>query len=79
MAAVGLPKPGTEYGPCAEECKHVDCAETRKQAATACDICREPIGYDRPFYQREQWTILTHQLCMLKKLDAERKAEAVRS
>ncbi len=75
MSAIGLPKPGTEYGPCETECQHIDCAETRKQAATICDLCPEPIGYDRPFYQRESWTVLTHQLCMLKKIDAERQVQ----
>lgn len=78
MSAVGLPKPGTEYGPCVDPCGHIDCAETRKQSETPCDICGEPIGYDLPFYQRESWTILTHQTCLLTKIDAERNAGCVR-
>lgn len=75
MAAVGLAKPGSEHGPCADSCAHTDCAETRRQAETPCDICGEKIGYDKPFYQRESWSILIHQVCLLKKIDTERRAE----
>jgi hypothetical protein len=75
MAATVLPKPGSEFGPCAEPCQHTDCAETRRQAATICDLCPEPIGYDRRFYQKDSWTVLTHQICLLRKIERE-KAEA---
>jgi hypothetical protein len=50
VAAGALPKPGTEFGPCAGACKHVDCAATRRDANSACVHCRKPIGYETRFY-----------------------------
>jgi hypothetical protein len=50
MAAASLSEPGTEYGPCAEQCEHRDCAESRKMAATTCKRCGQSIGYRRAFY-----------------------------
>lgn len=65
MAAGTISKPGTLYGPCVDEnCGHTDCAASRKMAATACALCGEPIGYERLFYQRDNWTVLVHTACM---------------
>jgi hypothetical protein len=50
MAAGTMPKPGTEYGPCADECVHTDCAAHRKIAEAECVHCDEAIGYDTRFY-----------------------------
>jgi hypothetical protein len=50
MGWATLPKPGTKTGPCKEECKHVDCNMTKKDAAKLCKVCNKPIGYDRPYY-----------------------------
>lgn len=55
MAAGYLSEPGTSYGPCLDECKHTDCAETRAMAATECYLCNHPIGYERGFF-RHPWT-----------------------
>ena len=67
MASGMLSKPGDEFGPCLDEnCGHTDCDATRKQAATLCGICGEPIGYERFFCQRENWAILEHVVCMEK-------------
>ncbi|MBA7713010.1 hypothetical protein ES703_122005 [subsurface metagenome] len=63
MASGSISAPGTEYGPCAGTCTHTDCAESRRQAETPCAICGESIGYDRQFYQRDNWTVLTHAAC----------------
>ncbi len=49
MAWAILSRPGTKYGPCKKECKHVDCAETRRQAAALCGYCGKPIGYGYKF------------------------------
>jgi hypothetical protein len=76
MSTCALPEPGTEYGPCVGVCQHIDCAETRKQAETLCDLCSEPIGYGRQFFQRDAWTVLTHARCMFRKLDQEKRANA---
>lgn len=50
MAAGHLSPPGTEWGPCEQECQHRDCAQTRRMAGMACRICGETIGYDRQFF-----------------------------
>lgn len=51
MAASRLPKPGTEFGPCPDPfCLHVDCQETRAQAASKCRLCGRFISYDVRFY-----------------------------
>lgn len=51
MAAGVLSKPGTQYGPCEVDCKHIDCAATRKQAETDCAKCALVIGYETRFYR----------------------------
>lgn len=65
MAAGILSKPGTKYGPCANECGHVDCAHTRKMATSNCTICNQPIGYETRFYvgQVDKNTYY-HALCL---------------
>lgn len=73
MAAGALHKPGTKFGPCVAECAHVDCAETRTMAATACRICGKPIGYDTRFYDGHEKG-LTHALCLEEQVERERKA-----
>ncbi len=64
MGWATLPKPGTNAGPCAKNCKHIDCAETRNMAASTCRLCGEAIGYDHPFYNDDQSpTHLVHTKC----------------
>lgn len=46
MAAAKIPAPGTQYGPCVDECKHLDCKASREQAAALCGLCKKPIGYE---------------------------------
>lgn len=51
MASGTLHKPGSELGPCLDPCNHCDCRQKRVMALVwTCDICRAPLGYDRPFY-----------------------------
>jgi hypothetical protein len=50
MAAGSIPKPGSKYGPCMSACRHCDCKQYRKDAATICPLCKKPIGYDTSFY-----------------------------
>lgn len=71
MAAGRLPKPGTEYGPCAVECNHIDCAHTREDAKCVCRICAKPIGYDVRYYD-EGKRDLVHALCLENEIDANR-------
>ena len=67
MRATAQPAPGTEFGPCLEEsCGHVDCGESRALAAIQCALCGEPIGYDKRFFQNDNWKTLTHLLCVMK-------------
>ena len=65
MAAGVMPAPGTEYGPCEDECQHRDCAATRERAAFICRYCGEPIGYDTRFYieGRPIDLLAVHALC----------------
>lgn len=69
MAAGVLSEPGTEYGPCAEECKHTDCKTTREMADSLCPFCEKRIGYDLRFYRLDV-DGLAHAVCA--ELDAER-------
>ena len=58
MAALALPAPGTELGPCLPDssigfvrtCGHVDCAASRRTADAVCRLCGAPIGYERRYY-----------------------------
>ena len=50
MAAAETPAPGTEYGPCVEDCAHRDCTCSRREAATLCRLCGKPIGYQVRWY-----------------------------
>lgn len=72
MAAVVLPAPGTEYGPCKDGCAHVDCALTRDMAASVCRFCHEPVGYEASIYRdpdnRDGWV---HAVCLM--IDRETK------
>lgn len=71
MAATAQPAPGTEFGPCIDEsCGHLDCAESRQLAATPCSVCGDAIGYEKRFFQRDNWTVLTHLLCAMNQRDA---------
>lgn len=50
MAPGFISPPGSEFGPCLDACKHIDCAATRAMAAWTCTYCNSPIGYERGFY-----------------------------
>ncbi len=45
--------PGTEEGPC-KSCGHIKCNELRKIARSICQICKKPIGYEKPFREFEE-------------------------
>lgn len=63
MAAGLLPKPGTKIGPCKGTCKHRDCAETKRDAATPCRFCAKAIGYGVGFYRARMSGELAHAVC----------------
>lgn len=78
MAAGVLPYPGSsKHAPCATECAHADCAETKRMAQMECVYCGERIGFDTPFYIEAQpsptlpYGNLSHATC------AEDAAEGV--
>lgn len=50
MAAGSIPKPGTQYGPCAGSCEHRDCAAMWRVMDSICHHCGSRIGYDKNFY-----------------------------
>jgi hypothetical protein len=69
-----LPKPGTEAGPCKNECKHRDCASSRADADSRCHHCGQPIGYGNPYYQTKAADgsgRLVHAECELKATEGE--------
>lgn len=72
MAASFLPEPGSQRGPCAAECKHIDCGVTRRMAAEVCSYCSRPIGYETRFYNAENISdgILVHADCYEDAIDA---------
>ena len=61
MAAIQISKPGSEFGPCDEDCYHKDCIESRKTASSICSICGEKIGYERYFYVTDEGYV--HAVC----------------
>lgn len=63
MAAGWMPIPGSEYGPCVEDCSHRDCASTRARAASACPYCSGDIGYDVRFYFEGDDNHPVHAVC----------------
>lgn len=72
MAAGYIQPPGSEYGPCKEECRHVDCAQTRTMAESVCKYCEQIIGYERGFYNLANHgdiPVLVHSACHLQALD----------
>lgn len=80
MAATMIEEPGVGMGPCLE-CKHEDCAEYRKEAASACAICSKPIGYNTRFFmdhiegEPANKFRRTHMVCRVKEIEAN-KAKA---
>ena len=50
MGHYSLPAPGTDLGPCVDDCDHTDCEGTRNMSAIPCSSCGDPIEYDVRFY-----------------------------
>jgi hypothetical protein len=75
MASIRLPFPGTEYGPCKEDCEHKDCKATKEMATTKCYICGQEIGYDTGFYRDDHG--LSHAICLEK--EARKSKEALKA
>ena len=71
MASIFVSKPGTEFGPCADECNHTDCAELRSMAEALCKYCKKPVGYNRRFYKIIDGSFV-HELCELRRIKNER-------
>jgi len=61
-----IPHPGAEFGPCAVDCDHPECVESRATAALQCVVCGEPIGYDQRFtIESLDWSRIVHMHCAL--------------
>ena len=54
-------KPGSQFGPCKGECKHIDCAQHRVDAALKCPYCRKRIGWKARVYAHGKY--LVHAAC----------------
>lgn len=72
MAAGFISEPGSEYGPCATKCSHVDCQQSRSMAEHVCDICGKAIGYGRRFYDESGSGThrLVHAVCLEEQMEA---------
>jgi len=73
MAAGRIPAPGKQYGPCEGHCAHLDCAHSRSDAATACNLCGKPIGYEKRFYR--EGDVLSHADCLEDAIEEELRAQ----
>ena len=62
MTAGTLPAPGSRLGPCTTPCLHADCIQTRRMSERLCAFCELAIGYDVPFHQGPDRT-LVHAIC----------------
>lgn len=76
MAAGFVSAPGTEFGPCVLGCAHKDCADSRRIAQSKCEICKKPIGYDKRYYQSENWTVFGHAVCANKEAEKRISTES---
>jgi hypothetical protein len=63
MAAGILPAPGSQYGPCESQCKHRDCAATRRDAVSPCRFCGQSIEYGKRFIRARLSGALAHERC----------------
>lgn len=75
MAATMVESPGKGTGPCVE-CKHDDCAEYRRDAASLCAICKKPIGYDTRYFMdptgKPGEFRRTHMICRVREIEQAR-------
>jgi hypothetical protein len=71
MAFGFLPRPGTNLGPCTDDCDHTDCAHTKAQAATLCPYCKEQIGFERAFCNNSDGEI-SHLACLEDHIEKEK-------
>ena len=70
MSASMIPEPGTEIGPCVDECEHEDCAFYREMAAITCAICGEPLGFGVMFFRDPDESF--HSSCLYRRMKKER-------
>lgn len=75
MAAGILHTPGTAFGPCDGECKHIDCAEARYKADVICHYCETPIGYETLFYH-EGARQYVHASCLEENIERNDHAKS---
>ena len=79
MSAASLARPGVGAGPCSH-CAHIECIAARQIAREVCRICKEPIGFDQPFYAEPDSHV--HKLCveaeLVKKLKSGLAPENIR-
>lgn len=65
MAYIIVPKPGSKVGPCAGDCTHRDCAESRRTATQPCHLCHKQLGYETKLSGEP----LAHYACLLKEME----------
>lgn len=71
MAAGTISKPGTEYGPCTDLCRHADCIANRAIADSVCPLCGHAIGYDTRFYLTDG--VSEHAVCVETRIEEQQR------
>jgi hypothetical protein len=56
-------KPGSKYGPCSNQCDHVDCNANKEMSEQRCMKCGAPIGYEREFLVESDGNAIIHNDC----------------
>jgi hypothetical protein len=75
MAFIGIPEPGSPWGPCLQDCGHEECVDARRTAALVCSDCGNPIGYGTQYYiESLDWSRGSHMTCALNRFERQRCA-----
>jgi excisionase family DNA binding protein len=59
---------------CVESCSHLDCIAARQVAIERCRICKDHIGFDKPFYSEVSAKV--HKRCLEAELAKKLQADA---
>jgi excisionase family DNA binding protein len=66
-------KADKQAGICFDQCSHLDCIAARQIALEVCRVCKEPIGFEQPFYSEAQAKV--HKRCLESELAKKLQTE----
>jgi hypothetical protein len=78
MGWIITPKPGDD-ALCAKPCKHIDCAQYRKEAKWHCHLCEKPLGHGAKIIRYGDNGCGPHDPPLVHYLCAEKDANAHRA